>query len=378
MSFDVAIRKCSDYDNKNVYRAVKDAVDLVGGMGEFVKKGERILLKPNLLAPKTVSHAVTTNPSIVRAVVGLVREAGAVPVVGDSPALSTAAKVAAKCGIMDVLKDLDVELVELSTPVEVDNPGAVTFRRLELAKEALEVDGIINLPKLKTHAQMFMTMGVKNIFGCVAGKRKAQWHLTAGVDTDYFAEMLLDLYLFMRPRLTIMDAIISMEGNGPAGGDARETKFVAAASEAIALDRVMVEIVGTRVEDVPVMKMAKKRELPCTDLSNINVLGEDLSDLQVRDFKFPPLISANLTAFLPKVMDRHLRKAMTSRPVIDPDRCKRCDLCARICPADKIEDKGKMIIDPDGCIRCYCCQEICPWGAITVKEGWLKKIIPGL
>ncbi|MBI5599069.1 MAG: DUF362 domain-containing protein [Deltaproteobacteria bacterium] len=380
MLSEVSILKCKDYSADAVERAVKDAVKLVGGMERFVKKGSRVLLKPNLLAAKPVKSAVTTHPSVVRAIALLVIEAGGAAVVGDSPAIGSAMKVAEKCGIAAAVKDLPVEFVELKTAVVVENPSGLTFKRLEIAKEALEVDAIINIPKLKTHAQMYLTMGVKNVFGCVPGVRKAQWHLTAGVDTSSFAGMILDLYRYLKPALTVMDAVISMEGNGPSSGTPRHTGFIAASSDAVALDRVVAEILGCAVSDVPILKKAAVEGGRSTDISRIKILGEAIGDVKVHGFKFPPAMDTDFAAILPGFIGRRVKKALTSRPHVTHSVCRLCDLCVRVCPAKKMSRSttDRIVIDHDGCIRCYCCQEICPWGAISVKEGWLKKIVPGL
>ena len=378
MSFDVSIQKCAGYSNEETYHAVKNSIDLLGGIEQFVQKGERILLKPNMLASKPTDKAVTTHPAVVRAVALLVKEAGGIPFVGDSPAIGGAAKVAGKCGIREVCQELSMELVDLKTPVDVDNSESPVFKRLELAKEALTADGIINIPKLKTHAQMYLTMGVKNLFGCVPGKKKVQWHFTAGVDTDFFAEMLIEVYRNLSPRLNVLDAVVSMEGNGPASGDPINTGFVAASANAVRMDRVVAEVVGAKVADIPVLKKAGDIDPDSVKLDNIKILGEQINDVRVTGMKFPPLISTNFGSFLPGILDKRLRKATTSRPNIVHSKCKKCGLCAQVCPADTISGTERVIINYDNCIRCYCCQEMCPWEAITVKEGWLKKIIPAL
>jgi len=378
MLSEVSIIKCREYSNEAVYRSVRDLLFSLGGMARFVKKGERILLKPNLLTAKPIDAAVTTHPSVVRALALLVREAGGVPLIGDSPGFGSAKKVAEKCGVMDVAKDLDVPFLELKTPVTVENPQGLVFKRLEIAKEALDVDGIINIPKLKTHAQMFLTMGVKNIFGCVPGKKKAQWHLTAGVDASFFAGIILDIYLYLKPRLTVIDAIVSMEGNGPASGEPKKTGFLCASSDSVALDRAVVEILGRKPAEVPILKRAMEFNIKETDLARIKILGEKIEDMHVASFNFPPPMSVNFAEILPGFLERRLRKSLTSRPDIDRQSCTLCNICVEVCPAEMMSKTGRIIIDYDGCIRCYCCQEMCPQGAISVKEGWLKKIIPGL
>jgi len=282
MSPKVAIGKCSTYKTDEVYSIVKKNIDLLGGISAFIKSGEKILVKPNLLSASSPDAAVTTHPSVVRAVIRVLKEAGAYPFVGDSPGIGSAAKVAAKCGVLDVCKEEDVPLIELRQSVEVENPGGKTFKRLEIAKEALDVDGIINLPKLKTHTQMFMTLGVKNMFGCVVGKRKPQWHLAASSDREYFARMLVDLYRFFKPRLTILDGIVALEGEGPGkSGRPRGLGVILASQDAIALDRVVLEIVGAGVDDLFTCKVARDDDIGGTDIAGTQVLGEDIASVMV-------------------------------------------------------------------------------------------------
>lgn len=374
----VAIKRCRSYDGETVYGAAKEAVSLLGGMERFVKKGERILIKPNLLAGKPPQAAVTTHPAVVTAVIRLVKEAGAHPVVGDSPGIGSAKKIAGKCGVAKACEDEGVELIDLKELVLVENRDGHTFKRLEVAKEVLGVDGIINIPKLKTHAQMFLTLGVKNLFGCVPGKRKAQWHLSAGVDSLFFADMLLDLYFFLKPRLTIMDGVVGMEGNGPGNGDPREIGLVIASGDCIALDTAVTGLLGANPKSLPILKAALKRGIREASIENIELAGERMADIRVRDFRFPPLSSTNFTERLPYFLDRRLRKALTSRPRINNSSCTLCAVCVNVCPAEVMEKKGNIEINYDKCIRCYCCQEMCPEGAISPRDGWLKKLIPGL
>ncbi len=374
----VSIRKCPAYDAGAVYEAVKNAVQDLGGMQGFVKKGEKILIKPNLLAGRLPEEAVTTHPSVVKAVIQLVKDSGASPSVGDSPGIGSSRKIAEKCGILKVCDETNTPYLELKDAKAVENPFGHTFKRLEVASDALKLDGIINLPKLKTHAQMYLTLGVKNMFGCVPGKRKPQWHLAAGTDTLYFAGMLLDLYLFLKPRLTILDGIVAMEGNGPANGTPRHLGLVLASADAIALDAIAADMLGAKTDALPLQKAAGARGIRAASVANIEVVGHELKKLRVRDFKFPPSMHVNFAAYLPYSLDRALRKALTSRPHIDRKICTLCSICVEVCPPDVMKKADKIHIDYDRCIRCYCCQEGCPHGAISPKEGWLKALIPGI
>ncbi|MFQ5441255.1 MAG: DUF362 domain-containing protein [Thermodesulfobacteriota bacterium] len=374
----VSITRCARYEDEAVYEGVKEAVGVIGGMGRFVKAGERILLKPNLLAAKPPEAAVTTHPCLVRAVIRLVREAGATPVVGDSPALGGARKVAGRCGILEVCESEGVELIELTNPVMVENPGGHTFKRLEVAESVLDVDGVINIPKLKTHAQMLLTLGVKNIFGCVPGKLKPQWHLSAGVDNSYFAGIILELYMLINPRLTVMDAVVGMEGNGPGSGAPRHIGLIFAAEDAVAMDTVISRVLGVNAEDIPIQKAAALRGLAGARLQDIEILGEAIKDVLVEGFVLPPIMHTNFAARLPYFIDKRVRRALTSRPHVTNSDCTLCNVCVDVCPAEVMENKDRIRIDYDNCIRCYCCQEMCPHGAITSKEGWLKRILPGM
>ncbi len=373
----VSIIRAPEYGT-GVYDRVREAVDKLGGISGFVKKGERILIKPNLLIEKSPDDAVTTHPDIVAAAIRLVKEAGATPVVGDSPCLKSAQKVAEKAGILEVCKEAGVELIEFTGNVAVDNPGGFLFRRLEIAKEVMDFDGIINLPKLKTHAQMFLTLGIKNLFGCVAGKAKPQWHLSAGTDSQAFAAMILDLHLFLKPRLSIMDGIVGMEGNGPGSGDPVKIGLLLASADAVAMDTVITELLGAEPEAPPIQRVARGWELTGASLRNIDVLGEKIADVKVERFKFPPLIHTNFADKLPYFIESRLRKAITTRPHVHAKSCVLCNKCVNICPATVMSSSKKIRIDYNACIRCFCCQEACPVGAISPKDGWLKKIIPGL
>ncbi len=374
----VAILKCRSYDSDELYAKVNESVGLLGGMESFVRPGERILLKPNLLAEKPVEAAVTTHPAVVEAAIRLVKEAGATPVVGDSPGIGSALKNADKCGVLVVCKATGTEFVEFTDAVMVENPSSHTFKRIEVAREVLEVDGIINLPKLKTHVQMNLTLGVKNLFGCVPGKRKPQWHLAAGIDSLHFASMILDLYLYLKPRLTIMDGVVGMEGNGPASGDPVKLGLLFAAPDAVAMDTVIAAVLGTTPELVPILKAAASRSMSSTLLDEITIVGEEIDSVKVTDFNFPPVTSVNFAAKLPYFIDRRVRKALTSRPHVDDCICTLCNKCVEVCPTDVMARTDRISIDYDSCIRCYCCQEMCPSSAIFAKEGWLKRLIPGL
>jgi uncharacterized protein (DUF362 family)/Pyruvate/2-oxoacid:ferredoxin oxidoreductase delta subunit len=368
----VAMARCGEYDPAAVFAAVSSAIDLLGGMGSFIKPGERVLVKPNLLKGSPPGRAVTTHPEIVRAVIRLVRQAGARALVGDSPGTGDLRKVAERAGILAVIEEEGAALVDFDDAVVLKGQGR--FQRFEVARAAFEADAIINLPKLKTHGMTVLTGAVKNLFGCIPGKRKVQWHFNTGVDHDSFTRMLVELSQALRPRLTVMDAVVGMEGNGPGSGDPRRIGLILAGSDPVAVDVVSGNLVGLAPEELPVVRAAAKAGIGASSMADIQVLGEDPASLSIPDFRLPPREHTEWQ--LPDWARRRLKNALTTRPVIDHQACVQCGICSNDCPQQVISTEGgELHIDYRKCIRCFCCQEFCPQGAITVGQGWLLKLI---
>lgn len=369
---DVSVVRCEDYDRAKTMSAVKHAVDLLGGMGEFVKPGDRVLIKPNLLKARPPDAAVTTHPEIVRTVIRLVHERGGRALVGDSPGIGDLKKVAEKAGILEVVYEEGAQLEDLSEAVQIKNNGR--FQHFEVSRIAYEADVLINLPKLKTHGMTALTGAVKNLFGCIPGKRKVQWHFNTGVNHELFMKMLLELYALLKPRLTIMDAIVGMEGNGPGSGDPRHIGALLAGRDAVSVDAVSAHLLGVKVENLPLLQAARSQGIGETDLDNITLLGDPLESVVVEHFRLPP--QTHLEWQLPEWARSSLKNAFTTRPVINRDVCILCGICQGRCPQGAIEDRGKRLdIRYRDCIRCFCCQELCPQGAITIGKGWALKLL---
>ncbi len=369
---DVSIVRCSDYNSGQALDAVRQAVDLLGGMQTFVKPGNRVLIKPNLLKASPPVDAVTTHPEIIRATIRLVREAGAEALVGDSPGFGELRRVCEKSGVMDVIEDEGATLAELDEAMQVKSRHR--FRRFDIARAVHEADVVINLPKFKTHGMMTITGAVKNLFGCIPGKRKIQWHFKAGVNRDAFARMLVELCSLIGPRLTIMDAVVGMEGNGPGSGDPREVGLVLAGRDPVALDVVSGRIIGVDPSLLYIVRAAAEAGVGETQLDRIQIHGEALADVTVKGYRLPP--QEHLEWPLPEWVRMMLKDALTTRPVINHARCVRCGICQGHCPQGAINDaKKRLKIRYRDCIRCFCCQEFCPRGAISVGQGWALKIV---
>lgn len=372
----VSVQRCNSYDQDEVQDALNKVLDSLGGMRAFVKSGDRVLLKPNLLAPRPAESAVCTHPQVVRAAAIEVLEAGGKVYLGDSPAVGSMAGVLKRTGITPVVEELGIEAVPFRTPVLFPVPEGGVYRSFLLAEEACRFDLIINLPKFKTHSMMTLTLAVKNMFGTVVGAAKPGWHLQAR-DPARFADMLLDLWRTLPPGLSIMDGIIAMEGGGPNAGDPVDLGLVLASPSALAMDTVGGAIAGLAVEKHPVLYQAMIRGLKGAGDEQVQLLGEALEDVR-RTFILPNSTS-RMDLRLPVWINRSLRRSLNSFPCLSTERCTSCGQCATICPADAIALNGKPAnggkVDKNKCISCFCCQETCPEKAIDIVPGRLLRVL---
>ena len=368
----VTIQRAADYEPATIKTAMARLLEPLGEMGAFVDPGDRVLLKPNLLAGKAPEKAVTTHPEVVREVIELVKAAGGIPLVGDSPGIGGQRWVAEKSGILAAIEAAGAELVEFAYPREMSGSGM--FKRFALADAYLAADKVINLPKLKTHEMMTMTCAVKNLFGAVVGTAKAAWHLKAGADREMFARMLLEISLLRPPELTIVDAVTAMEGNGPSSGDPRQVGVLLAGTNPVAVDVIAAEIVGIPKKLLYVERAARELGVDGADRSTIQTVGLSVEEARVVDFRLPHI--SDVQFGLPPFLKNRLRHYLTSRPCAIPEKCRLCGVCVNACPPHAIAIKDdKLVFDYHACIRCFCCRELCPDGALGVREGALMAIM---
>jgi uncharacterized protein (DUF362 family)/NAD-dependent dihydropyrimidine dehydrogenase PreA subunit len=369
----VSIVKCPNYDEGKVLNELRRAIDLIGGIQKFVGKGNRVLLKPNLLYGRSPEKAVTTHPAIVKGMIQIVREAGGVPFLGDSPSVGSLMRAAGKAGIRAVAEEMECPLVEFEKPIFPPKGGGKIFKHLEIDQAVLEADVLINLPKWKTHSQMLLTLGVKNLFGCVPGPRKALWHLKAGEDRKTFAQILVDVYQAIRPSLTVLDGIVGMEGNGPNSGRPIQIGLILASGDSLHLDQIVCDLLGISRKSLLTNRMAFENGM---GKDKIDVLGERVEAVKISNFRFPT--PSQIDWGLPKFLSKALKNALTAKPMIDQEICKTCGRCAEICPPKALAREGKnFIFDYRQCIRCFCCLEVCQEGAIKIEPGWALRIVGG-
>jgi uncharacterized protein (DUF362 family)/Pyruvate/2-oxoacid:ferredoxin oxidoreductase delta subunit len=384
MNATVAIVRCETYRANLVEASVRRGIDLLGGISVFAEKGERILLKPNALWATDPVKCVVSHPEVFGAVARLFIDHGAIVTYGDSPAgIGQSLATLKRCGFMDAVKDLPAVAADFDHGTSVSYPAGVSSKALFIANGVLEADGVISLPKLKTHGLTTMTCAIKNQFGCVPGLVKGEYHARYP-DVYDFSRLLADITGFVRPRLYIADAIWAMEGNGPQSGDPKPLKCLLLSSDPVALDTVACRLMDCPPEFVPTIEAGAAAGLGVGAINEIHLAGDPLDDFIDRAFKIKRMRPLHLpaNAFL-----LGLRRHFTRRPVIDASRCSRCGRCIQMCPVDpkavqwRDDIKNNEHRDPPRydyrhCIRCFCCHEMCPSQAITIKHPLLHRLFP--
>ncbi len=369
MNAKVSIVRARRYDKDEVEKSVKRAIDLLGGITNYVKTSERILLKPNVLSARPPESGVDTHPEVIRAVARMVRSAGAEIIVGDSPGgftFKNAGSTYEKSGIKRVCDEEKIKLVNFDR--------AKSMNGIPISAYAKEVDGIISIPKMKTHNLMTITGAVKNSFGLAVGLYKSECHLKAPRPKE-FAKYVVDVFECAIPRLVVMDAIVAMEGDGPAAGDLRETGLILASNDCVACDVVFSNLIGIHPLKIEIIEEAYKRGLGEADISKIEVLGESLKEAHLHNFKLP---KTSILLKIPKPVFGLITKGIKYRPFISNKACKRCQICAKSCPAGcmTINEEGWKI-DYKKCVSCFCCFELCPHNAVSIKRSLLAKLLGG-
>jgi len=373
----VALVRCEDYDEARVHDAVGRGLALLGGAGHFASAGDTLLLKPNLLSGKAPEKVVTTHPSVFRSVARHFLDLGASVTYGDSPGFGRPEGVARKAGLAQVAEELGLRLADFVNGETVSFPEGQTIKQFTVAVGALQCDGIVSLPKMKTHALTRLTGAVKNQFGCIPGILKGEFHARLS-DMDRFAQMLVDLTRLVCPRLYIMDAVVAMEGNGPGNGDPRPIKALLLSTDPVALDAIAGRMMNLDPELVPTTVWGEKMGLGSH--SHIHTVGDPVESFIAADFKANRR-TGSTTGAMNGALARLLRNVLVPKPVIGAGRCTRCGTCVHVCPSNPkaVEfRKGREappVYDYRLCLRCYCCQELCPEKAITVHTPPLGRLI---
>jgi uncharacterized protein (DUF362 family)/Pyruvate/2-oxoacid:ferredoxin oxidoreductase delta subunit len=374
----VALVRCESYDPTAVHRAIGRGLELLGGAGRYVAPREHILLKPNLLVGADPSAAITTHPAVFEAVAAHLQAAGVQLTYGDSPGFGRTQSAVARAGLAPIAEALSIPLADFGQGETISFPDGHLIKQFTIARGVLEADGLISLPKLKTHGLARVTGAVKNQFGCIPGALKPEFHVRMPT-AERFCQMLVDLNRALRPRLFVMDGIMAMEGNGPRGGDPRPMSVLLLSSDPVALDATVCRMIHLDPQLVPTVTFGEAWGLGTA--SQIELLGDLLEGFMAPDFRVNR--AGGSTTGGQGVFGQLVKNVLVPRPVIVASRCTRCGTCVRVCPVSPkaVSFDGTHEQPPRHhyrrCIRCYCCQEMCPENAIEIETPLLGRLIHG-
>lgn len=374
-NYDVAVVRCKTYNVEAVKPALEEALNAVNGL-DFVMPGMKIIIKPNLVSFKKPDAAATTHPALLEALVEMLLARGADVTIGDSPggphSLPLLNRVYAATG-MDRLEKLGAKLNRNMNEKTVDFPEGKVLKNFTYTEYLDEADAIIDFCKLKSHGMLGMSAAVKNLFGTIPGLKKPEVHYKFQNDAE-FADMLVDLNEYFKPRLAICDAVVGMEGNGPTAGTPRQIGAIIASKSTYYADVVGAELIGMNIDGLPTLQAAYERGFAPASSKNLRVYG-DIRALTVDDFKAPPVRGLS---FMRKGNVLHFisKAALEHKPTLKKRLCVGCGECARMCPAKAIEMKNKKPhINREKCIRCFCCQEFCPRAAMVAHRPLAAKAL---
>ena len=368
--------------------SIKQCVNLIGGFKQFLNPDSKILIKPNLLMAAEPDKAITTHPLFVEAVIeNIINITGSSKniMIADSsgPAVTYnkagMEKVYGATGILGVAERTGCKLNYSSDYKYLSNKKGHILKKIEVIRPVIEADVIINLPKFKTHNLVVLTGAVKNMFGIIPGFNKVGYHLRFD-DSEKFTEMLLDIVFFVKPTLNIMDGILGIEGEGPGRrGTLRKIGLILASRDPVSMDIIMSRIMNINADLNPLLEVLKKWKIRSYVDSNIEILGEKLSDVIIHDFKLPENISKKKLVnnnFINTYILPIVRNLLNPYMHVDYNKCSLCKTCLDICPRNSISiSNGKIKFNHRSCIRCFCCSEMCPEGAIGARYTLLGSLI---
>ncbi|TFH18351.1 MAG: DUF362 domain-containing protein [Lentisphaerales bacterium] len=369
----VALVAADDYSRKTIGVALPRLLQHLGGLKSFVKSGQTVLLKPNLLTAREPEKAVTTHPELVRGLIRMVKELGGKPVVADSPAnVMKIESVWEKTGFLAMCREEDVPLLCLEKEGSI--PFTVDGFSFSVASPVLNADLVINLPKVKTHLLTILTGAVKNTYGTIPGFQKTGLHKSYPTPRE-FGRLLAALYSKVRPGLAIADGIVGMEGEGPSGGRPVKLGILAASVDGVALDTVLCRILGINAKNVHYLAESAKLGAGEARVDEIEVIGARVEDVAPPRFKAP---STLIGAVIPGGLVRVLRHYLWIRPSFS-DKCIACGMCVRACPVQVLRIVGHTaaLIQANKCIGCCCCHETCPEQAVEMQQSPVLRAIRG-
>ena len=373
---DVSIVRCADYGEETCERALREVLVPFGGL-DWVRPGMRVVIKANLVSAMKPEKAATTHPALLAALTRMLRERGANVVIGDSPGGTFAAPhlnaVYRVCGLSEA-EAAGAELNRDFSQKEADLPEAHTAKHITYTGYLDGADAIISFCKLKSHGMLSLSAATKNLFGAIPGIIKPEYHYRYPDPMD-FADMLIDLNEFFLPKLYLVDAVQTMEGNGPTAGTPKYMGALLAGTNPHKIDLLCAKLIGLEAKNVPTLRAAQERGLTPASAEELKISG-DAEEFVCKDFvTVQKGTGTDFGAQKGKLLGAAAKTVLRARPKLKRSRCVGCGVCRDTCPAHAIViEKGKAKIDRRACIRCFCCQEFCPKGAMRVHRTWVARI----
>lgn len=373
---DVSIVRCADYGEETCERALREVLVPFGGL-DWVRPGMRVVIKANLVSAMKPEKAATTHPALLAALTRMLRERGANVVIGDSPGGTFAAPhlnaVYRVCGLSEA-EAAGAELNRDFSQKEADLPEAHTAKHITYTGYLDGADAIISFCKLKSHGMLSLSAATKNLFGAIPGIIKPEYHYRYPDPMD-FADMLIDLNEFFRPKLYLVDAVQTMEGNGPTAGTPKYMGALLAGTNPHKIDLLCAKLIGLEAKNVPTLRAAQERGLTPASAEELEI-SRNAEEFVCKDFVTVQRgTGTDFGAQKGKLLGAAAKAVLRARPKLKRSRCVGCGVCRDTCPAHAIViEKGKAKIDRRACIRCFCCQEFCPKGAMRVHRTWVARI----
>jgi len=298
----------------NIKHAVKEALNLIGGSKKLFQDKNRVMLKPNLVAPFS---KCTTKPEIIKALAEILKTGGKNVCIGEGSAAAPGFNfkdniqyrtkkaeilnpmqqyVFDQLGYTELAKELEVPLINLHTGelVEVDVPNGLVYDKITVHKSVADTDLLVSVPMMKTHVLATVTLGMKNLIGVYPGSvyysARAYLHDRAAErGSPGIAYEIIDMVRASKMGLTVIDASSAMEGNGPTDGDLVDMNLIIAGTNPFATDLVGASIMGFDIQEIPTFEWAIKSGFKPISLDEIEVRGEEINDVRY-NFKRPEVV----------------------------------------------------------------------------------------
>ena len=380
----IAITKINNDDVKS---AVFEALNLINAGNLFINPSMKILIKPNLLAPKKPEKAVTTHPAVLRAVIQWLKQFNPKRIiVADSSGtyLKGITDLAFEvCGIRKVCEEEHIEFIPFERTkcksYKVESP--LILKEFPASRLLEEFDMIINIPKIKTHINTKLTCSIKNMFGTVILGYKRKIHKLCKTE-EKLNSALVDVYSVFHPELTIVDGYLCQEGMGPSMGDVVKMNLIIAGYDPVALDTVICQIIDFNPSEISYISKAEEKGLGTSDLKKFEFVGSSIRSVR-KKFKKPKTSIKRIIIMNSRLVIEYVYKTLTRQSItFNKLKCDLCYTCSEICPVKaiilpEVLEEGKSLPrwDKRVCIKCYTCAEFCPNKAIELKKNIIKNFL---